>query len=132
MPCQQQLLHVSRHQTKLPLRVLFFFFLRNYSPVLRDQTNNYRWSLPNFNFHILDTKKHPDPRTDVHVPCGCAAPLAMASLALLFRRRSLCPASRRRQLRFASSNSEIAWNLHGTSFRVCAYQFNSKVATIDS
>lgn len=45
------------------------------------------------------------------VPCGCAALLAMASLALLFRRRSLCPASRRRQLRFASSNSEIAWNL---------------------
>uniref|UniRef100_A0A804RKN6 Uncharacterized protein n=1 Tax=Zea mays TaxID=4577 RepID=A0A804RKN6_MAIZE len=41
----------------------------------------------------------------------------MASLALLFRRRSLCPARRRRQLRFASSNSEIAWNLHA---RMCS------------
>lgn len=36
----------------------------------------------------------------------------MASLALLFRRRSLWPASRRRQLRLASSNSAIAWKLH--------------------
>jgi hypothetical protein len=60
----------------------------------------------------------------------------MASLALLFRRRSLCPASRRRQLRFAPSNSEIAWNLrvqpethNKRTFRARTYQFDSKVAT---
>jgi hypothetical protein len=45
------------------------------------------------------------------IPCGCAEPLAMASLALLLRRLSLCPASRRRQLFLASSNSASTWNL---------------------